>query len=73
MQIMFLLCWQFQIFERLDKVKQILFKLLLEEGNPEFAINNFNKCLERANSKAIYNEFLNLGFNVIIRDGNRTI
>ena len=46
MQIMFLLCWQFQIFERLDKVKQILFKLLLEEGNPEFAINNFKKCLK---------------------------
>ena len=37
------------------------------------AMENFRECLKRVNSKEIYNHFLNSGFNVIIRDDERTI
>ena len=62
-----------RFFERPDKEKQFLYKLLLNEENPTFALNNFRKCLERINSIENYNNFFNSGFNVILRDDNRTI
>lgn len=62
-----------RFFERPDKEKQFLYKLLLSEPNPTFALNNFRKCLERINSIENYNNFFNSGFNVILRDDNRTI
>lgn len=62
-----------RFFERPDKEKQFLYRLLLEEGNPDKAMDNFRKCLMRVNSKEVYNEFLNSGFNVIKRDDTRTI
>jgi nicotinamide riboside kinase len=62
-----------RFFERPDKEKQFLYKLLLSEPNPTLALNNFRKCLERINSIENYNNFFNSGFNVILRDDNRTI
>lgn len=62
-----------RFFNRPDKEKQFLYKLLLEEENPNKALDNFRKCLERINSKAKYNYFLNFGFNVLLRDDNRSI
>lgn len=62
-----------RFFERPDKEKQFLYKLLLEEADPDRAIENFRHCLERINSPERYNEFLNSGFRVIIRDENRSI
>lgn len=62
-----------RFFNRPDKEKQFLYKLLLEEENPDKALDNFRKCLERINSKAKYNYFLNFGFNVLLRDDNRSI
>ncbi len=62
-----------RFFERPDKEKQFLYRLLLAEENPEAAILNFKNCLARVNSPEKYNEFLNSGFNVILRDDNRTI
>ena len=62
-----------RFFERPDKEKQFLYRLLLEEENPDKAMDNFRKCLMRVNSEEIYNKFLNSGFNVIKRDDARTI
>ena len=47
--------------------------MLLKEDEPEKAMDNFRECLKRVNSVEIYNEFLNSGFNVILRDEKRTI
>lgn len=62
-----------RFFERPDKEKQFLYQLLLNEENPEEAMENFRDCLKRVNSRKIYDDFLNSGFNVIIRDDERTI
>lgn len=62
-----------RFFERPDKEKQFLYQLLLNEDNADEAIENFRMCLKRVNSEEIYNSFLNSGFNVILRDENRTI
>ncbi len=62
-----------RFFERPDKEKQFLYKLLLEVDNVELAMENFKNYLKRINSPEVYNDFLNSGFNVIKRDDNRTI
>ena len=62
-----------RFFERPDKEKQFLYRLLLEEENRDKAMDNFRKCLMRVNSEEIYSKFLNSGFNVIKRDDARTI
>ncbi len=62
-----------RFFERPDKEKQFLYQLLLQEENPNEAIENFRECLKRVNSEEIYHKFLNYGFNVIIRDEERTV
>lgn len=61
-----------RFFERDDKEKQFLYKLLLKEENPDLAIENFRNCLKRVNSYERYNEFLNSGFNVLFKDETRT-
>ena len=62
-----------RFFERPDREKQFLYKLLLEENNPEEAMNNFRECLKRINNERTYNDFFNCGFNVLLRDDTRTI
>ena len=62
-----------RFFERPDREKQFLYKLLLEEDNKELALDNFRNCLKRINNKERYDKFLNSGFNVILRDDNRSI
>lgn len=60
-------------FNRPDREKQFLYRLLMEEENPEQALENFRQCLARINSAENYNAFLNSGFRVILRDENRSI
>ena len=62
-----------RFFDRPDKEKQFLYKLLLKEENPKKAIENFRNCLKRVNSKENYEYFNNSGFNVLIKDENRSI
>ena len=59
-------------FNRPDKEKQFLYRLIMEEENPQVALENFRHCLERINSVENYNTFLNSGFPVILRDESRT-
>lgn len=62
-----------RFFDRPDPEKQFLYQLLLKEDDPEQAMENFRECLKRINSQEKYNEFLNSGFNVILRDERRSI
>lgn len=62
-----------RFFERPDREKQFLYQLLMEESNPELAMENYRQGLRRINSHENYNSFLNSGFRVIVRDENRSI
>lgn len=62
-----------RFFERPDREKQFLYRLMMEEENPERALENFRECLKRINSPAAYDAFLHSGFQVLIRDENRSI
>ena len=62
-----------RFFERPDREKQFLYMLMMEEPDPEQALENFRQCLERINSPAAYEKFLHSGFRVILRDDNRSI
>ncbi len=62
-----------RFFERPDKEKQFLYRLIMEEKDPEAAMENYRKGLMLINSQERYDKFLNSGFNVIVRDGSRNI
>jgi len=62
-----------RFFQRPDKEKQFLYRLLMEEETPDRAMQNFKQCLERINSQKNYDAFLCSGFKVILRDDNRSI
>ncbi|MCR4713650.1 MAG: hypothetical protein K5751_04645 [Treponemataceae bacterium] len=57
-----------RFFERPDKEKQFLYKLMLEEKDPQAALENFRHCLERINSVDNYKAFETCGFPVNYRD-----
>jgi len=59
-------------FNRPDAEKQFLYRLIMEEPDPQHALQNFRECLSRINTRERYNAFLNSGFNVIVRDESRT-
>ena len=62
-----------RFFERPDKEKQMMYQLLMTEPDPDSAMDNFRKCLERINNQEKYDYYLHSGFNVLVRDDNRTI
>ena len=62
-----------RFFERPDKEKQFLYQLIMDEPDPEQALENYRQSLMRINSQERYNRFLNSGFHVILRDEDRSI
>ncbi|MBQ8604935.1 MAG: hypothetical protein IJ410_08875 [Oscillospiraceae bacterium] len=60
-------------FNRPDKEKQFLYRLLMEEENPQRAMENYRRGLALINSPEKYAAFRGCGFPVITRDENRTI
>lgn len=62
-----------RFFERPDREKQFLYRLMMEEPDPEAALENFRQCLRRINSRERYDRFLHAGFPVILRDERRTV
>lgn len=62
-----------RFFERPDPEKQFLYRLILEEPNPEKAMQNYRRGLELINSQESYDALLKSGFNVILRDDSRSI
>ena len=62
-----------RFFDRPDREKQFLYRLLLEEPDPQAALENFRQCLRRINSPENYLRFLRSGFRVLLRDDRRTV
>ena len=62
-----------RFFERPDKEKQFIYQLLMEEPDPQRAMENYRQCLRLINSPEKYDYYLNCGFPVLLRDENRTI
>ncbi|MBR6029944.1 MAG: hypothetical protein IKP40_12740 [Clostridia bacterium] len=61
-----------RFFDRPDPEKQFLYRLMLEEPDPQAALDNYREILTRVCSKERYDELLHAGFPVIFRDENRT-
>lgn len=62
-----------RFFERPDREKQFLYRLIMEEPDPEKAMLNYRRGLERINSQERYDRFLHSGFSVILRDDSRSV
>ena len=62
-----------RFFERPDAEKQFLYRLLLDEDDPEAAMENFRRGLELINSRGEYDRLMNSGFSVILRDDSRSV
>ena len=62
-----------RFFDRTDPEKQFLYQLIMEEDDPEEAMENYRQGLMLINSQEAYERFLNSGYHVILRDENRTI
>ena len=62
-----------RFFDRPDREKQFLYRLIMEEKDPEAAMENYRRGLMRINSRERYDHFLNSGFNVIVRSKDRGI
>ena len=62
-----------RFFERPDREKQFLYRLIMEEPDPEAAMENYRKGLTLINSQETYDRFLHSGFQVILRDESRTV
>lgn len=62
-----------RFFDRPDPEKQFLYKLIMEEPDPEKAMENYRKGLELICSRESYVELENAGFSIIYRDEDRTI
>ena len=62
-----------RFFDRPDREKQFLYRLILEEPDPAAAMANYRRGLMRINSRERYDRFLHSGFPVILRDENRSV
>ena len=62
-----------RFFERPDREKQFLYRLILEEPDPEAAMEYSRRGLALINSREKYDRFLHSGFRVILRDERRSI
>lgn len=62
-----------RFFERPDREKQFLYRLIMDEPDPEKAMENYREGLMLINSQENYDRYLHSGFHVIIRNENRSI
>ncbi len=61
-----------RFFDRPDPEKQFLYRLMLEEKDPQAALDNYREILTRVCSRESYDALLHSGFRVIFRDENRS-
>lgn len=62
-----------RFFDRPDAEKQFLYQLMMEEPDPQAALDNYREMLTQLHSKESYDELENSGFAVIWRDENRSV
>ena len=61
-----------RFFDRPDPEKQFLYQLMLEEPDPQAALDNYREILTRVCSRESYDELLHAGFPVLFRDEERS-
>ena len=61
-----------RFFERPDREKQFLYQLMMEEPDPQAALDNYREILARICTKESYDELLHSGFKVLFREEERT-
>ena len=62
-----------RFFDRPDAEKQFLYRKILEAPDPDAAMVNYRKCLEKINSPEHYREFAESGFFTYVRTDESTI
>ena len=62
-----------RFFDRPDREKQFLYRLILDEPDPAAAMENYRRGLMRINSRERYDRFIRSGFPVLLRDEGRTV
>ena len=62
-----------RFFDRPDAEKQFLYQKILEAPDPEAAMANYRKCLEKINSPEHYAELVGSGFYTLLRTEESTI
>ena len=62
-----------RFFDRPDADKQFIYQQLLACPDPDWALSNYRKVLEKLNSKEKYDAFANSGFKTFYRDETSTI
>ncbi len=62
-----------RFFDRSDPEKRFILDQINHADNPEKAMLNYRKCLEKINSKEVYKRYADSGFYTIIRDDNSTV
>ena len=60
-----------RFFDRPDPEKQFLYRLMLEEPDPQAAMDNYREILTRVCTQESYDELLHSGFRVLLRDEGR--
>lgn len=61
-----------RFFDRPDPEKQFLYQLMMEEPDPQAALDNYREILTRVCSKENYDALLHSGFRVLFRDEKRS-
>ena len=61
-----------RFFDRPDAEKQFLYQQLLAMPNPDAALDNYRRILEKINSPEVVEGFLHSGFFTLMRDEGRT-
>ena len=61
-----------RFFDRPDKEKQFIYQLMLEEPDPQAALDNYREILTRVCSRESYDALLHSGFRVLLRDEERS-
>lgn len=62
-----------RFFDRSDPGKRFILDQINQADNPEKAMENYLKCLEKINSKEVYDKYANSDFYTIVRDDNSKI
>ena len=62
-----------RFFDRGDPEKQFILEQIRKSQDPERTMQNYRKCLEKVNSKEMYDLYANSGFFTLVRDDESTI
>ena len=62
-----------RFFDRSDPEKLFILEQINKAENPQKAMDNYRKCLEKISSKYVYDRYADSGFYTIVRDDNSTI